>query len=151
MRLTSAEYQAILDRQRGTQKLVDEVLQGVEHEKDLHNAITAWCRNQHPIVPCLEARMDKRSTIGVGIHDITIWYRGQVLCLELKSKHGKLTREQAGWKLLMELQGFQVHVITSMSQFETLIAGLAGHRSSGCASEVGRNDSASADRLPPAP
>lgn len=89
----------------------------VDRESKLANAIKEFCDSQRPQWKYLMARTDQRSTIGSGVHDITIWAPHRVFCFELKSKTGKLKPEQQTWKHQMAANGHEVKVIRSMKEF----------------------------------
>jgi len=94
----------------------------VSEEIPLHYEIIKWCRAQYPQVPYIHARTDKRSGIAKGACDFTIFWKGKALCLELKSRTGKLSPDQVVWKLLMERQGFPVVCVRSLTEFLALVA-----------------------------
>lgn len=87
----------------------------------VHEPIIKWCISQYPQVPYIHSRPDKRSTIGLGVPDLTLFYRGHAILIEGKSKTGKLSPDQLAWKVLAGLQGFEVHVIRSYDGFLSLI------------------------------
>jgi hypothetical protein len=89
------------------------------------------------MVPFIHARTDQRSTIALGAPDFVIFYRGNALLVECKTKIGKVRPEQLGWHLAAEFQGFKVHVIRSMSQFHEIILSLNDPRLSAGGSHGG--------------
>lgn len=88
---------------------------------ELHKPIIDWCRNQVPAVPFINSRPDCASTIGEGVQDFTMFYRGKVLCIECKAKNGKQSEAQRDWAHIMGRQGFTVHVIRSFAEFLELV------------------------------
>ena len=94
---------------------------GVISELPLHDEIIRHCNSQCPRWKYIHARTDQKSTIGVGVHDFTIFLPGgRVLCIECKTRLGKLTPEQLAWKLEMEMLGHAVHVVRSFQEFIVL-------------------------------
>ena len=124
MGLDPAHFQAMASRvatNRGV-KRAEAAMDAVERESDLRDDILQYCRGKWPQWPVITARTDKRSTIGVGVHDVTVFMpEGRVLCLELKRKGGKLSTEQRGWALQMEQCGHTVHECRSMSEFLKIV------------------------------
>lgn len=86
----------------------------VDHESDLHDEITAECRRRG--WGFIHSRMDKPSTVGVGVCDFAIFGGGQVFLLEAKTKTGKRTPAQLAFAALMRHNSFTVHVVRSMSE-----------------------------------
>lgn len=74
------------------------------------------------MVPYIHHRTDKKSGIGSGAPDFVLFFQGQVLLFECKSKTGKRTTDQLAWAVCAENQGFKVHVIYSMEQFHEAIS-----------------------------
>jgi hypothetical protein len=90
----------------------------VEREIPLHNQIIEWCNSQFPRVKYIRARSDKKSTIGVGVCDFTLFLpKGVVLCVECKSKTGKLSVEQLAFALEMGRLEHKVHLVTNFDEF----------------------------------
>jgi len=100
---------------------------GVDLEIPLHNKILEYCDSQWPRWKYIHANPSTKSTIGVGVHDITIFMTGnfdkqpRVLCVECKTRTGKLSVEQLAWDYEMQLVGFKVHVIRSFEEFLKLL------------------------------
>lgn len=67
------------------------------------------------------ARMDKRSTIGVGLPDFAFAFHGVPVALEVKALTGKVTEEQNKCQLKMSLNGWQVYVVQSLSQVKIIL------------------------------
>lgn len=86
-------------------------------ESVLHGKIISWCREQHPIAPYIHARMDKCSTVGEGVPDFAICYRGKIVLVECKARDGKLSEAQRNWSHLALRQGCTVHVVRSFEEF----------------------------------
>ena len=93
-------------------------LDAPETEAPLHNEIAAWCNAQWPKWKFIHARMDRKATIGEGVHDFTIYApAGRVLNIECKSRTGKLSEEQRDWSHELERNGHAVHVVRTMAEF----------------------------------
>lgn len=117
MRLTEAQYRDILLRQNRNPARIP-AAQAVDAEMPLHEDIMRYCDRQWPKWKYIRARSDRRSTIAVGANDFTIFLpHGRVLCIECKSKTGKLSNEQRAWAFEMEKLGHRVHVVQSMDEF----------------------------------
>ena len=87
----------------------------------LHQKITQHCDSQWPRWKCIHCRTDKRSTVGVGVHDFTIYLPGgRLLNVECKTRTGKPTPEQLAWAKELEMLGHTVHVVRSMEEFLAL-------------------------------
>ena len=87
----------------------------------LHEQILNWCDSQWPKWKVIAARTDMRSTIASGAHDMTIFGPYPLcICVELKSKTGKLSEDQISWGAQMKALGWTVHVVRSLSEFEAL-------------------------------
>jgi hypothetical protein len=131
MRISTADYQAILARQmaKGRNTVAGDDAKPTKQlkppkpsEKDLHNAILAYCDSQWPRWKVVYARRDKPSTIPVGCQDMTIFAsNGFVYCLELKTETGKQSKEQRDWAAEMQMLGMTVHVVRSMEQFRKIV------------------------------
>jgi hypothetical protein len=124
MGFTSLQYRemlATLERNSHRSPATDDA---VTNEKGLHVEIMAWCDKQWPRIKYIHARMDRKSTIAVGAHDLTLFMPGgKVLCIECKAKAGKLSNEQLAWTAEMRLNGHEVWVVRSMGEFEGLVRG----------------------------
>ena len=84
----------------------------------LHEKIMRHCDAQWPKWKYIHARTDQRSTVGIGVHDFTIYLPGgRVLNAECKTRDGKPTPEQLAWALQLEMLGHKVHVVRSMDEF----------------------------------
>lgn len=95
---------------------------GVEVESDLHDQILEFCRLQNPPWVVIHSRMDQATTTDKGVCDFVIFPGdGEVLCLECKSKKGKWTTDQLGFKMRMEKVGIYVHEVRSFSEFQEII------------------------------
>lgn len=118
MSFTLAQFQALPAKMRGesSKPSADAVSREVE---DLHEPIMKWCADNR--VPYIHARTDQPSGIGRGAPDFTIFYRQKVLLIECKSRQGKVKPEQFAWHLLADRQGFCVHVVRSMEEFQALL------------------------------
>lgn len=94
-----------------------------DRESKLRDQILAFCDSQRPRWKVVWARSDKRSTLPVGAHDLTIFRSGgRTTCIELKTASGKLDTDQTIWKHEMESLGHTVHVVRSWPDFLSAIA-----------------------------
>jgi hypothetical protein len=95
---------------------------GYSPERRLREQILAYCASQWPRWKVKTARTDMPSTLGVGVHDLTLFAsRSRTFCIELKSSRGKLGPEQRDWKYELFLVGHEVEVFTTFEQFLALI------------------------------
>lgn len=102
--------------------LKESAYDAVEYEiKGLHKPIIDWCTHQVPAVPYIHSRPDVESTIGEGVQDFTIFYKGQAICIECKSRTGKPSDKQRDWAHLMAAQGFVVHIVRDLQTFLELV------------------------------
>lgn len=93
-----------------------------ELESVLHDQIVAWTRRQWPVVPFIHARMDKRSTIGNGAPDFTLFLPGgRTLLVECKSKDGQLSDEQKLFSANAQAVGHKVHLVRGYDAFLNLV------------------------------
>ncbi len=91
-------------------------------EIPLHDKILKWCANQWPRWKVIRARPDKPSGIQVGAQDLTVFSPGgRVFCVELKSRDGKLSKQQAAWAVEMDMLGHRVHVVRSLREFLAIV------------------------------
>jgi hypothetical protein len=93
----------------------------VTDELKLHDEIIAWCNKQHPRIKYIHARTDRRSTIATGAHDFTIFFpNGKTICIEVKSKTGKLSTEQLAWRAEMKRLSHVIFVVRAFGEFECI-------------------------------
>ena len=91
-----------------------------ESERDLQNEIIKCCQsNQWPIFRGSMAHRTFRNVGEPDFHVIIPW--NQHLMIECKSRKGKLTTEQLGVKMQLEMVGCPVHVVRSLSEFLELV------------------------------
>lgn len=74
----------------------------------LHKPFIRWLKQER--LPYIRARSDRPSTIGVGVHDFTVFYGNRSLCIEFKDA-APLTKKQVQWITDMKAVGSTVHVI----------------------------------------
>ena len=86
-------------------------------ESVLQRKIEAWCREWGR--PCLSFRQSKHAKhlLPAGWPDITLILPGQVLFIELKAAHGRLSPEQQQTKLQFMALGHKIHEIRSFKRF----------------------------------
>jgi hypothetical protein len=90
-------------------------------ELKLHDEIIAWCNRQSPRIKYIHARTDRRSTIATGAHDFTIFFpNGKTICIEVKSKTGKLSTEQLAWRAEMKRLSHVIFVVRAFGEFECI-------------------------------
>jgi len=58
---------------------------------------------------------------GKGLPDLTIFYKGMVLFIELKTKIGKQNKEQKEWQHKSELNGFAYYICNNFEVFKLLL------------------------------
>jgi hypothetical protein len=88
----------------------------------LHRQIEDWCRQQWPPWKVLKARTDKRSTLPVGAHDMTIYAdHGRVFNVECKAKAGKWSKDQRVWATELRVLGHVVYGVQSLDEFLALV------------------------------
>jgi hypothetical protein len=93
--------------------------QPVERESDLHKAIMEDCDHMQPWPwQYIRARMDKRSTIGNGVHDLTI-FGPYPLCIlvEAKARNEKQKDDQLLWAAKLSRLRWEVHVVRSIERW----------------------------------
>lgn len=89
---------------------------GAELERELHEAIAAYCKSQMWLA--FHSRMDRKSTSTIGTPDFVILMsNGKTLFIEAKAKSGKLSTEQLGVKLWAQKLGHTIHTVYNMEQF----------------------------------
>jgi hypothetical protein len=117
------EEMAIANQMKHAPKRAEpELSQAEKREMDLHEKIIKHCMDQWPRWKFLRARSDQKSTIQKGASDFTIFMPGgRTLCLECKSKGGKLSQDQLIWRHEMGLLGHPVHEVRSMDDFVKLL------------------------------
>lgn len=95
---------------------------GYKQESELREKILEFCGKQWPRWKCVWARDDRKSTLPVGTHDITVLASGgKIFCMELKSHQGKPTPEQRDWIYECHLLGHEVYIVRDMAQFLTIV------------------------------
>lgn len=123
MPFSSLEFQAMQERaNRGMKNkplsVPDKTSSAVEREIPLHNKIIAYCDSHWPPWCYIHANPAKKSTIGKGVNDFTVFLPGgKVFCAEIKTKDGKLDADQLIWRKKMEMLGHTIHVIRSLEEF----------------------------------
>lgn len=85
-------------------------------ERKLHDQILSHLQNEHWLV--VHSRMDIPSTVAKGVPDfIILASKGRLIMVECKSKTGKLTPEQMGFKIMAEHLEHTVHIVRSFTEF----------------------------------
>lgn len=63
-------------------------------EKEMHDQFASWLNRNGFWKQYIHARMDKKTGIGKGVFDFTIWDAGRVCFVEFKTDHGRLREDQ---------------------------------------------------------
>lgn len=89
-------------------------------ESDLHDKIHAECRRRGWVV--VHSRMDRPTTSACGVCDFIIFRDGgNVLCVECKSRTGKLSLGQSAFIAAMHKNGHNVRIVRSYRDFVELV------------------------------
>lgn len=91
----------------------------VTDESELHDQIEAECRLRQ--WPYLHSRMDMPTTTNVGAPDFVIGLPTtppRTLWIECKTKTGKLTPQQTGFKVLIENARHEYYLVRSFAEFQ---------------------------------
>lgn len=84
----------------------------VKIESHLMNSIIEDCGSRWPQWVCLWARRDKKSTLPIGCHDLTIFCQfPNVILIEGKARNEKPDKDQLIWHKRLEMLGWKVHVV----------------------------------------
>lgn len=120
MRISTLQYQQMLERTQRNVKREVESINPVARESDLHDEIEKYCRQKAWI--CFHGSMAHRTMRTKGENDFhCLLPNGIVLFVECKTKTGKLTPEQLGLSLWMEKLGHKMHVVRSFKEFLILV------------------------------
>ncbi len=93
-----------------------------ESESELHDMLISWCRRQDPQVAYIHSRMDKKSTIGVGVCDFTLFIsEGRPLLVECKMPGKELDDDQKLFKAMVEANGHTLYVVHSYVEFLAIL------------------------------
>lgn len=90
--LMSPEDQRLYRRGHVTEEDVEKWHQG--REKEMHEQFASWLNRSGYWKKYIHARMDKKTGIGKGVFDFTIWDAGKIAFVEFKTEHGRLRPEQ---------------------------------------------------------
>jgi hypothetical protein len=83
-------------------------------EKALQLAVAEWLRAQN--YPFFSPRMDKRTTWQIGAPDFVVCVEGFFVCVECKSLHGKLSKEQEAIMTYVTMGGGMYLVIHEVEE-----------------------------------
>lgn len=123
MGISEFQYRQMLERTAGGKVRQPVPENATVQELPLHDKIIEHCLSQWPRWKYLRANPTAKSTIAKGAQDFTIFLPGGVtLCIECKSRTGKLSADQRDWKKEMEMLGHTVHEVRSMEEFLTLVS-----------------------------
>jgi Holliday junction resolvase-like predicted endonuclease len=115
MRFTQADYLNHLAKSRKVMP-ADVDAAAVLDEESLHNQILSYCKGKGWIA--LHGRMDRISNRSLGEPDFVILADGgRVFFVEVKTKTGKLSREQAGMQIWAAKLGHKIAVVRSFEAF----------------------------------
>lgn len=119
MGISQFQYRQMLERTGKNDRQPQPLPEGAtQKELPLHDDIIKHCLSQHPRWKYIHANPAARSTIAKGASDFTVFLPGgRTVCVECKSKTGKLSPDQLAWKLEMEMIGHTVHVVRSLDEF----------------------------------
>ena len=88
----------------------------VDNQAALHDEILAECRRR--LWPVIPSRMDMASTTAKGAAGFVIAASGgRVFFIECKTRTGKLTTEQLGFKAMLERNSHRLFVVRSFNDF----------------------------------
>lgn len=91
----------------------------------LHELVEADCKRR--LWPYVHSRTDRASTTAAGVTDFVIAASGgRVFFIELKTRTGKMTPAQLGWKMLLERNGHAHFLVRSFSEFLEIADGNVG-------------------------
>lgn len=63
-------------------------------EKEMHDQFSSWLDRNGFLKKYIHPRMDKKTGIGKGVFDFTIWKAGRVCFVEFKTNKGRLSEDQ---------------------------------------------------------
>jgi hypothetical protein len=63
-------------------------------EKKLHKEFELWCLSMRDYLDYSHARMDKPTTLEIGLADFHVWTAHHHCFVEFKSEHGRLSKAQ---------------------------------------------------------
>lgn len=119
---TQSEYLAHESRVKKRTWVSEKEPVGVELESTLHTKIIDHCNAQWPRWKAVYARMDKKSTLPEGCHDLTIFAKFPLCFLvEAKARSEKPSIAQRDWIHEMKMLGWTVHVIRNYEQFLEIV------------------------------
>lgn len=103
---------------------------GVDDESELHEQIRQFCAAQPQPWICLHGSVRHRTHRTIGEFDfIILMDNGNTLLVECKSRHGKLSTEQAALSAWATKLGHHPHVVRSMAEFYVAIKQSSGSAS----------------------
>ena len=93
----------------------------VKIESVLMDKIIEDCGSRWPQWVCLWARRDKKSTLPVGCHDLTIFCQfPNVILIEGKARNEKPDKDQLIWHKRLEMLGWTVHVVRDWATWKKI-------------------------------
>jgi hypothetical protein len=109
MGFSESDYQQMQARLAKQNPVKQRTPKAVTRERDLHDDIDEYCRSKGYLV--IHARMDRESTIAVGIPDFTIFMPNRAVFIECKARNGKTTTEQLAKIAHARKLGFTAEVV----------------------------------------
>lgn len=89
----------------------------LEDEGKFHDEIIHYLRRQ-AVMGIIHSRLDRKSTVQVGVPDLIFAFHGVPVALEAKVRGRKPTPEQRGWLKALEMDGWVVSVVRSMKDVQ---------------------------------
>lgn len=79
------------------------------------------CYNLNNSANKIQGNQNKALGLIKGRCDMVLYKNGKATMLEFKTEEGKQSKEQKEWQNLIELQGFDYHIIRSLEDFKKII------------------------------
>lgn len=93
-----------------------------------------WFHNQFPelrgllfAVPnggarsALQGKIFKMTGVVAGVSDMLFMHKGKTYCFELKNKFGTQSDKQKWWQSIVQVEGFNYHIVRSLDEFKNHI------------------------------
>jgi len=102
-------------------------------EDKLHQACYVWFHNTYPNLRGLlcynlnnsknriDGARNKAKGLVAGRSDMVLYYQSKAYMIEFKTEDGVQSAGQREWELLICNQGFEYHIIRSITEFQKLI------------------------------
>jgi hypothetical protein len=79
------------------------------------------CYNLNNSKNKIDGNLNKAMGLQKGRSDMVLYYHSRAYMLEFKTPHGNQSHEQLEWMGKVEREGFEYHIIRSLSEFQFLI------------------------------